>query len=230
MRGSGAAVRLRCRHSPRLGGFRENHLKASSAEDVKSPDAEPGRAGDNGLPELVKRFRSGNEAAFDEIVRRLTPRLYSIALRSLGSAEAAEEAVQETWVRIYNRMGDLQDPQAFEGWAIRVTLSRIHDEFRSRARERSARRGLAEMRAALGTPRERMSASEREDLARVLRDAVASLDDAHREVFVLREMEGLPHGEISRMLGIPEGTVWSRLSYARKALRDYLGRRKDDVS
>jgi RNA polymerase sigma-70 factor (ECF subfamily) len=153
-----------------------------------------------------------------------------MALRSLGSAEAAEEAVQEAWVRIYNRMGDLQDPQAFEGWAIRVTLSRVHDEFRARARERTARRGLAEMRAVMGSAPERMSPSEREDLARVLREAVASLDEPHREVFVLREMEGLPHVEISRLLDIPEGTVWSRLSYARRALRDYLGRRKDDVS
>ncbi len=86
------------------------------------------------------------------------------------------------------------------------------------------------MRAAMGSGPERMSASERGDLARVLRDAVASLDEAHREVFVLREMEGLPHGEISKILDIPEGTVWSRLSYARKALRGYLNRRRDDVS
>ena len=126
-------------------------MKASPAGNVKKSDAAPGGPGDDGLPELVRRFRSGEEAAFDDIVKRLTPRLYSLALRSLGSAEAAEEVVQESWVRIYNRMGDLQDPQAFEGWAIRVTLSRIHDEFRSRSRERSARKGLAEMRAALGT-------------------------------------------------------------------------------
>ncbi len=207
-------------------------MKASPAGNVRNPEAqaEAGDARDNGLPELVHRFRSGDEAAFDEIVRRLTPRLYSIALRSLGSAEAAEEVVQEAWVRIYNRMGDLHDPQAFEGWAIRVTLSRLHDEFRARARERTARRGLAEMRAAMGSAPERMSPSEREDLGRVLREAIASLDEPHREVFVLREMEGLAHGEISRLLDIPEGTVWSRLSYARKALRDYLGRRKDDVS
>jgi len=206
-------------------------LKASPAGNVKHPE----KAGDDGLPELVRRFRSGSgdalrEDVFQEIVRRLTPRLYSLALRSLGSAEAAEEAVQEAWVRIYNRMGGLKDPQAFEGWAIRVTLSRIHDEFRARARERTARRGLAEMRAAMGSAPERMSPSEREELASVLRDAVASLDDPHREVFVLREIEGLPHAEISRTLDIPEGTVWSRLSYARKALRDYLGPRKDDVS
>ena len=210
-------------------------MKASPAGNVKNSKGATDGPGDGGVPELVRRFRSGDEAAsrddiFQEIVKRLTPRLYSLSLRSLGNAEAAEEAVQEAWVRIYDRMGDLHDPQAFEGWAIRVTLSRIHDEFRARSRERTARKGLAEVRAGWGAPPERMSASEREDLARVLRDAVASLDEPHRDVFVLREIEGLPHGEISRILDIPEGTVWSRLSYARKALREYLRWRKDDVS
>ena len=182
------------------------------------------------VSKLVRRFRAGDESAFDELVKRLTPRLNSLALRSLGSAEAAEEAVQDAWVRIYNRIGDVQDPAAFEGWAIRVTMSRINDEFRARYRERSAREGLAEMRAAIGTAPDRTSDIEKEDLARVLREALESLDDTHREVFVLREIEGLPHAEIARMLGIPEGTVWSRLSYARRMLRDYLKRRRDDVT
>jgi RNA polymerase sigma-70 factor (ECF subfamily) len=192
-------------------------LKHPPRSDVNkgkpAPDGGDGRAV---VSELVRRFRAGDESAFDELVKRLTPRLNALALRSLGSAEAAEEAVQDAWVRIYNRIGDVQDPQAFEGWAIRVTLSRINDEFRARSRERSAREGLAELR--------------REDLARVLREALESLDDTHREVFVLREVEGLPHAEIAKMLGIPEGTVWSRLSYARRMLRDYLKRRRDDVT
>ncbi len=194
---------------------------------------EPTRDGGDGrlvVSELVRRFRGGDESAFDELVKRLTPRLNALALRSLGSAEAAEEAVQDAWVRIYNRIGDVQDPQAFEGWAIRVTLSRINDEFRARSRERSAREGLAELRTAIGPSPERTTDLERDDLARVLREALESLDDTHREVFILREVEGLPHAEIAKKLGIPEGTVWSRLSYARRMLRDYLKRRRDDVT
>ena len=182
------------------------------------------------LPEWVRRYRDGDQEAFDRIVECLSPRLYSIALRSLGNAEAAEEAVQESWVRIFRRIGSLNDPQAFEGCAIRVTLSRIHDEFRARARERSARDNLAEIRYAIGPEPQKLSGAEREDLARVIREGLASLDEPHREVFILREVEGLPHIEIARLLGIPEGTVWSRLSYARRSLRDYLKRRKEDLS
>ncbi len=204
------------------------HPPPSSVSKHRSaPDGGDGRAV---VSELVRRFRAGDESAFDDLVKRLTPRLNALALRSLGNAEAAEEAVQDAWVRIYNRIGDVQDLQAFEGWAIRVTMSRINDEFRARSRERSAREGLAAIRTAIGPTPDRTSDVEKEDLARVLREALESLDDTHREVFVLREVEGLPHAEIAKTRGIPEGTVWSRLSYARRMLRDYLKRRRDDVT
>ena len=203
-------------------------LKRTPSPSVIESGAKPAGAR---VSDLVRRFRAGDGAAFDGLVARLTPRLYSLALRALGSADAAEEVVQEAWVRIFRRIRDVQDPEAFEGWAVRVTLSRIHDEFRHRARERAARDALAGLRLAAGTPPERFSAAEREDLARILREGLASLDDAHREAFILRELEGLPHAEIARVLGIPEGTVWSRLSYARRALREYFRRRrKDDLS
>ncbi len=208
-------------------------MKESPTSGVRVEDGGPeggGPSTGDDLADLVRRFREGDGPAFDLLVERMTPRLYAIAVKSLGSAEAAEEAVQEAWVRIHNRIGELQDPEAFGGWATRVTLSRINDEFRARARERTAREGLADIRRAMGSPPESMSRSEREDLARVLRDAMASLDEPHRNVFVMREVEGMPHAEIARTLGIPEGTVWSRLSYARKSLRDYLKRRRDDVS
>ncbi len=211
--------------------FAEIELKRPPPSSVNNHSPAPhGGDGRAVVSELVRRFRTGDESAFDELVKRLTPRLNALALRSLGNAEAAEEAVQDAWVRIYNRIGDVQDLQAFEGWAIRVTMSRINDEFRARSRERSAREGLAAIRTAIGPAPDRTSDLEKEDLARVLREALESLDDTHREVFILREVEGHSHAEIAKTLGIPEGTVWSRLSYARRMLRDYLKRRRDDVT
>lgn len=189
------------------------------------------KAGERGAPDLadlVVRFRSGDEFAFEEIVRRLSPRIYLLALRSLGDGEAAEEMVQDTWVRVYRRIGDLKSPEAFEGWAMRVALSRINDEFRSRARERAARRTLSE-RTPEASEEEGLSSVEREELGRLIRNALSRLDEPHREVFMLREMEGLAHSKIAEVLDIPEGTVWSRLSYARRALREHLLRRKDEL-
>ena len=73
----------------------------------------------------------------------------------------------------------------------------------------------------MGSP-EALGALEREELAQALSEALGAIDEKHREVFLLREVEGLSHREISKMLGVPEGTVWSRLSYARKMLREHL--------
>ncbi len=124
-------------------------MKNPPSANVHETDAAAG-SGEADLPDLVRRFRAGDEAAFDEIVKSLTPRLHALAVRSLGSAEAAEEVVQDAWVRMYDRIGDVHDPAAFVGWAIRVTLNRIHDEYRARARERTAKEGLAGLRAAAG--------------------------------------------------------------------------------
>lgn len=206
---------------------KDDAVRADSS--ARKAETAAGRTDSDDTAELVRRFRNGSEEAFEKLVARFTPQLYSLAVKALGSAEAAEEAVQESWVRIYNRIGELADPESFPGWATRVTLSRINDEFRARTRERAARESLAGIHAAMAAEPSRMHALEREDLSRVLREALESLDSAHRDVFVMREIEGLPHAEIARIMGIPEGTVWSRLSYARRSLREYLMRRKDDV-
>ncbi len=175
------------------------------------------------LEQLARRFLAGDEAAFDEIARRVTPRVYAIAARSTRSRDAAEEIVQETLVRVYERMKGLKEPGAFEGWLYRVALNKVHDHFRARGRERTALAGLSELRE-LTQKKGELAPHEREELSNALRDAIASLDDKHREVFVMREMEERSHEDIARVLGIPLGTVWSRLSYARKMLRERLSK------
>ena len=185
-----------------------------------------GRGDEGGRPltELFEEFRSGDEGAFEEIARRLAARIYPMALKALASREAAEEATQDALVRIYTRMEQVADAASFEGWAMRVAFSRINDRFRGRKRFRKAQAGLAELKK-LQDPGEGLSRLEREEISTALSDALDAIDEKHREVFLLREVEGLSHGEVSRLLDIPEGTVWSRLSYARKKLREELTRR-----
>lgn len=200
-----------------------NSDKKASGELVSPEDAK------NELTQLVIKARAGDEAAFDDLVELFTPRLFGMGMRMFGNAEAAEEAVQESWIRIHDKLASLNEPAAFPGWAMRVMLSRVHDEFRFRARQKNAREGLASFKEAVGKPQVQLTELERDELKSILRTAIDSLDEIHREVFVLREVEGMGHSEIASTLNIPEGTVWSRLSYARRYLRDYLMRRKDDV-
>ena len=175
------------------------------------------------LEELVRLFLGGKEEAFDEIARAVAPRIYALAARSTGRRDVAEEIVQETLVRVYEKMKGLKEPGAFEGWLYRIALNKVYDHFRARARERTALAGLSELREITRGSRELLP-HEREELSAALREAIASLDDKHRDVFVMREIEGRAHEEIARLLQIPLGTVWSRLSYARKTLRECLSK------
>ena len=180
-------------------------------------------AREESLEELARRFVAGDEEAFDGIARSVAPRIYALAARSTGNRDAAEEIVQETLVRVYERMKGLKEPGAFEGWLYRVALNKVYDHFRARARTRAAMAGLSELREYTRSSRQ-LAPHEREELSKALRDAIASLDDKHRDVFVMREIEEKPHDEIARILEIPLGTVWSRLSYARKMLRERLSK------
>ena len=75
----------------------------------------------------------------------------------------------------------------------------------------------------------RLSTRERGELGEVLLNALEGLDEKHREVFIMKEVEGRSHEEIAGMLNIPEGTVWSRLSYARRGLRQRLLRSQEGL-
>jgi len=179
---------------------------------------------DRSLTELLEKVRAGDAAAFEEIARRLTGRIYPMALKALASREAAEEATQDALVRIYTRIDQVKDPKALEGWAMRVAFSRINDRFRGRKRFRKAQAGLTELKK-LNGHEEGLSRLERKELRKALSDSLEAIDEKHREVFLLREVDGRSHREVAELLGVPEGTVWSRLSYARKRLREELVRR-----
>jgi len=174
--------------------------------------------------DLIRRFRAGDERAFEELAEALAPRLYRLAHRALGDRNLAEDIVQEALVRVYQRVRALSETDAFDGWIYRITLNLVHDQFRRRGRERAAILGMDELRRMMERP-DGLSGTELEEMGRTLAEALAELDERHREVFLLKEVEKKPHAEIARLLGVPEGTVWSRLSYARKALRERLRRR-----
>jgi len=179
---------------------------------------------DEATSDLIRRFRAGDEKAFDELAEALAPRLFRLAYQALADRATAEDIAQDALIRIYQRLRALAEPDAFDGWAYRITLNLVHDQFRRRGRERAALLGMEELKRLTERP-DGLSDIEREEMARTLSDALGALDERPREVFLLKEVEKKPHAEIARLLGIPEGTVWSRLSYARKALRGRLRQR-----
>ena len=151
---------------------------------------------------------------------------YHLALRSVADSNVAEDIAQEALVRLYKHVHEIEGIGAFRTWFYRITMNLIHDHYRRTARRDSALSTLEDIRAfERKASEEPLSALERAALRTALTGALKSLDEKHREVFLLKEVEGLRHDEIASMLDVPEGTVWSRLCYARKKLQEKLKRR-----
>lgn len=175
---------------------------------------------------LARRFVGGDEAAFDGLAETAGRRAYYLALSSVANHDVAEEIAQEALVRVYRHAGELADLRTFPAWFYRIVLNLVHDHYRRRQREQNATLGLEEIRQLQEKAQvEPLTEYERRELAASLTEALGSLDEMHREVFLLKEVEGLSHARIAALLGIPEGTVWSRLSHARGKLREKLARK-----
>ena len=172
---------------------------------------------------LVRRFREGDEAAFDELAPLAARMAFHLALRSVTDANVAEEISQEALVRLYKHVSEIAGEGAFKTWFYRIVLNLVHDYFRRSVRQEAATTTLEEIRATEHRSRdEPLGNLERDALRAALTQALESLDEKHREAFLMKEVEGLSHAEIAKTLDVPEGTVWSRLSYARRRLQERL--------
>jgi RNA polymerase sigma-70 factor (ECF subfamily) len=199
---------------------------ATPAPGSRAPEAPRERKpADQKLLDLVERFRQGDASAFDELAPLAGRMAYHLALRSVADTNLAEDIAQEAVVRLYSHVREIEGLGAFKTWFYRIVLNLVHDQYRRFSRQDSAFTTLEEIRTTEQKARnEPLGDMELSGLRAALTQALDSLDEKHREVFLLKEVEGLGHGEIAEMLGVPEGTVWSRLSYARKKLQEKLKR------
>jgi RNA polymerase sigma-70 factor (ECF subfamily) len=157
--------------------------------------------------------RDGDEAAFRDLYRRYTPRLYLTVYRLLGQSEMdAEDAVQETWIRAVRQMGRFRWESALSTWLIAIAGNVARDQLR-----KSWRWDEREVNGMDAIPVERPVA-DGIDLER----AIALLPEGYRTVLVLHDVEGLTHEEIGEALGIAPGTSKSQLSGARRSMRALL--------
>jgi len=167
---------------------------------------------------LVSLSQAGSVEALDGLARRWTPRLQRYAARLLAgcgdSADAARDVVQETWVGAIRGLRGLRDPAQFPAWIYGIATRKCADAIRSDMRRR---RFDAEIAA--GDPATLTSSERQIDLA----DAIRGLPPIHRAVVHLFYREDLSVEEIASVLGVPAGTVKSRLHHAREALKQQLG-------
>jgi RNA polymerase sigma factor (sigma-70 family) len=182
--------------------------------------------------ELVERAQRGEVVAYEELVRRYQDLAVRTAFLASGGADDAEDAAQEAFVKAYRSLGRFRAGSPFRPWLLRI----VANEARNRRRSANRRSGLAlraaeDRRSPDAAPSPEAAVLDRETQAFLLR-AVEALPTSDRDVVVARYLLDLPEAETATMLGIPSGTVKSRLSRALARLRQRLDdqRLDDDVA
>ena len=178
---------------------------------------------------ILARARRGELDAFEELVRQYEKRVYAVALRSSGSPEDAADITQEVFLRAWRSIESFRGDSGFSTWLFRITMNLCVDHARHKnaqpqtqplvVGEEDAERPIPDTAP---TPEEHLENSE---LGRELAAALDEVSEEHRRIVLLRDVSGLSYTEIAEVLEISEGTVKSRLSRARIALRKVLLRR-----
>jgi RNA polymerase sigma factor (sigma-70 family) len=170
---------------------------------------------------LLARFAgSGDQAAFETLLRRHGPLVLGVCRRVLGDWHAAEDCFQTVCILLARRAGSLRQPERLGPWLYGVAYRTA-----LKARDRAARRGASERQAAIPPAVEPADDLVWRDLRSVLDDAVARLPEKYRTPFVLHYLQGRTVDEVAGRLGAPRGTIATRLARARAQLQKGLTRR-----
>jgi RNA polymerase sigma-70 factor (ECF subfamily) len=167
---------------------------------------------------LISRILAGDAIAERQLYDTHVDRVFRLAYRMTGDATQAEDLTQDTFIRAFDKLADFRGDAPFAGWLHRVATSVILTGLRKRKRVQSVESVRDDLEWAAGAGQQ-----PDPDLKRSIDRAVDGLDDNHRLVFVMHDMEGYTHQEIATAVDAPVGTIKARLSRARQKLRDALG-------
>jgi RNA polymerase sigma-70 factor (ECF subfamily) len=173
--------------------------------------------------ELAARCRAGDADAFEELYRQHARRLFNLALRMIGSAEEAEDLLQEVFLQAHRKLAGFRGESTLGTWLYRLTMNQCLDYLRGRQAKMSRATGSLDDEGAMEpvAPAPSVPAAiSRMDLAR----AIDLLPAGSKAAFLLHDVEGFEHREIAEILGVSEGTSKSQVHKARMKLRALLTR------
>lgn len=179
--------------------------------------------------DLVARAKSGDTHAFDQLVMKYSRKLYGLIYHMTGNTEDTHDLLQETFAKAYRSLKRFRGSSTFYTWiytiAVNMTLNHLKKKKRRNGPSYSDEgTGLMNDPAFIdnayrANPRRNSNIHE---LHQKLNEALLKLSEGHRSVVTMFDIQGMPHAEISRVLGVSEGTVRSRLYYAHKQLQGHL--------
>ncbi len=181
---------------------------------------------------LVRRCKEGDPQAFRLLVERYQRKVYAAAYGIVKNREEARDIAQDAFVKVHKYLDHFKGDSSFYTWLYRITVNLAIDRIRSKGKgeavefdetlrhdeERVGDAGVLSSR--LGTNPQKSAL--RRELAGKIEEALAQIPEKHREILLLRELEGMSYEDLARVLKIPKGTVMSRLFHARAKLQKIL--------
>ena len=181
---------------------------------------------------LITSFLKGDRVSFDRLVLKYQDRILNLCVRTAGDYAEGEDAAQETFVKVYKNLNKFKGEALFSTWLYRIAVNTCKNRRRSwwNRMKRTAVRIDKPIETEEGehtyeigdTSLSPIKDLERLQIADSVKKALDTLTDKHKELIILRDIQGLSYEEIEAILGISIGTVKSRLSRARKAMQEKL--------
>jgi RNA polymerase sigma-70 factor (ECF subfamily) len=179
---------------------------------------------------LIQRCLQGDQLAWDAIVRQYRRKVFNVAYKFVGRHEEAEDLTQDVFLKIFKSLGTFDRRANFQTWLISVSRNLCIDHYRSIRQERQAidhHTDPNELSPATPEPGP-MATLEQQDRVILLRDALAALPETLRKAVLMRDIQELTYQEIADQLGLPEGTVKSRINRGRTELARQIRRMRGD--
>lgn len=185
---------------------------------------------------LIGRLKDRDPSAFEEIVRRYGDKVFSLVYRMLGNRHEAEDITQEVFITVFKTVDTFRGEAKFTTWLLRIAANQSKNRIKYLARRPTDGGDVEDTggptpgavatpgpvaHAQIDGPDVLMEAAEIESL---MQKAIASLDEEHRLLVILRDVEELSYQEIGEITALPEGTIKSRLHRARMAIKEVLDR------
>lgn len=178
--------------------------------------------------ELVARAKAGDDEAFAQLMRDNEKRIYNLTLRMTGNPDDAMDLAQEAFLNAWRGLKFFKGDSAFSTWVYRLASNACIDHLRRKTRRQDISATMPtneEDDSSPDIPDERFQPEqelERQELRQAVTDGLQQLSDEHRQVLVMREINGLTYQEIADVLDLEPGTVKSRIARARNSLRKIL--------
>jgi len=178
----------------------------------------------DGERQLVAAARGGDEQAFEALVLKYQDRIYRMIQRLVSGSDVVDDLAQEVFIRAYRSLGDFKGESSLYTWLYKIALNLCRNHYRTRGRrpaleELDEADGAIGMEAGGGTPEDDVS---RREFWEHLRRGLDELPAEQREAVVFCDLEGMSYEEMAVVMGVPIGTVRSRIYRGRRALQEFM--------